>query len=145
MAGCRCDTAKRWCSTNVALHHVREMQARLQYLTCEEVRENMAIIGTPEHSIERITWLREEFQLGELICWFTPGGLMPAETILTSMNRFATHVMLHFRCGPYPILETVSPIGSESSSGVSAIYRRSAEASPHQRGGAICWRESVPR
>ena len=25
------------------------------------------------------------------------GGLMPAETVLTSMNRFATHVMLHFR------------------------------------------------
>ena len=25
------------------------------------------------------------------------GGLMPAETVLTSRNRFATHVMLHFR------------------------------------------------
>lgn len=75
----------------------REMQARFQRLTFEEVRENVAIIGTPEHCIERITWLREEFQLSELICWFNPGGLMPSETVLTSMSRFATHVMPHFR------------------------------------------------
>ena len=75
----------------------KEMQARFQRLTFEEVRENVAIIGTPEHCIERITWLREEFQLSELICWFNPGGLMPSETVLTSMNRFATHVMPHFR------------------------------------------------
>jgi hypothetical protein len=73
------------------------MQARLQRLTFEEVCENMAIIGTPEHCIERITWLREEFQLSELICWFNPGGLMPPETVLTSMHRFATHVMPNFR------------------------------------------------
>jgi alkanesulfonate monooxygenase SsuD/methylene tetrahydromethanopterin reductase-like flavin-dependent oxidoreductase (luciferase family) len=75
----------------------KEMQARFQRLTFEEVRENVAIIGTPEHCIERITWLREEFQLSELICWFNPGGLMPPETVLTSMNRFATHVMPNFR------------------------------------------------
>jgi alkanesulfonate monooxygenase SsuD/methylene tetrahydromethanopterin reductase-like flavin-dependent oxidoreductase (luciferase family) len=75
----------------------QEMQARFQRLTFEEVRENVAIIGTPEHCIERITWLREEFQLSELICWFNPGGLMPPETVLTSMNRFATHVMPYFR------------------------------------------------
>jgi alkanesulfonate monooxygenase SsuD/methylene tetrahydromethanopterin reductase-like flavin-dependent oxidoreductase (luciferase family) len=75
----------------------KEMQARLQRLTFEEVRENVSIIGTPEHCIERITWLREEFHLSELICWFNPGGLMPSETVLTSMQRFATHVMPHFR------------------------------------------------
>jgi alkanesulfonate monooxygenase SsuD/methylene tetrahydromethanopterin reductase-like flavin-dependent oxidoreductase (luciferase family) len=75
----------------------KEMQARFQRLTFEEVRENVAIIGTPEHCIERIAWLREEFQLSELICWFNPGGLMPSETVLTSMNRFATHIMPHFR------------------------------------------------
>jgi len=74
----------------------REMQARLQRLTFEEVCETMAIIGTPEPCIERITWLREEFQLSELIGWFNPGGLMPPETVLTSMHRFATHVMPHF-------------------------------------------------
>ena len=75
----------------------KEMQARLQRLTFEEVRENVAIIGTPEHCIERITWLREEFQLSELIGWFNPGGLMPPETVLTSMHRFATHVMPNVR------------------------------------------------
>jgi alkanesulfonate monooxygenase SsuD/methylene tetrahydromethanopterin reductase-like flavin-dependent oxidoreductase (luciferase family) len=75
----------------------KEMQARLQRLTFEEVRENVAIIGTPEHCIERITWLREEFHLSELICWFNPGGLIPHETVLTSMSRFAAHVMPNFR------------------------------------------------
>lgn len=74
----------------------KEMQARLQRLTFEEVRENVAIIGTPEHCIDRINWLREEFQVSELICWFNPGGMMPPETVLTSMNRFATHIMPHF-------------------------------------------------
>ena len=74
----------------------KEMQERLQRLTFEEVRENVAIIGTPEQCIERINWLREEFQLSELIGWFNPGGLMPQETVLQSMSRFATHVMPTF-------------------------------------------------
>jgi alkanesulfonate monooxygenase SsuD/methylene tetrahydromethanopterin reductase-like flavin-dependent oxidoreductase (luciferase family) len=80
----------------------KEMQARLQRLTFEEVHENVAIIGTPERCIERIQWLREEFQLEEFqlsesICWFNPGGLMPLQTVLTSMSRFAAHIMPIFR------------------------------------------------
>ncbi|MGE3536404.1 MAG: LLM class flavin-dependent oxidoreductase [Candidatus Tectimicrobiota bacterium] len=74
----------------------KEMQARLQRLTFEDVRENVAIIGTPDQCIERIHWLRDEFQLSELICWFNPGGLMPQETVLQSMSRFATQVMPTF-------------------------------------------------
>ena len=64
----------------------------MQSLTFEEVRETVAVIGTPQQCIERITWLREEFEVAELICWFNPGGLMPAETVQRSMSRFATHV-----------------------------------------------------
>lgn len=75
----------------------KEMQARLQKLTFEEVRENVAVIGTPEQCIERIKWLREEFKVAELICWFNPGGLMPAETVQRSMSRFAAHIMPTFR------------------------------------------------
>lgn len=74
----------------------KEMQARLQRLTFEDVCANVAIIGQPEHCIERIQWLREEFQLSQLICWFNPGGLMPHDTVLTSMNRFAAKVMPTF-------------------------------------------------
>jgi alkanesulfonate monooxygenase SsuD/methylene tetrahydromethanopterin reductase-like flavin-dependent oxidoreductase (luciferase family) len=75
----------------------REAQARMQSLTFEEVRETVAVIGTPQQCIERITWLREEFGVAELICWFNPGGLMPAETVQRSMSRFATHVAPTFR------------------------------------------------
>lgn len=75
----------------------REMQARLQRLTFAEVQENMAIIGTPEHCLERIAWLKEEFKISELICWFNPGGLMAPETVHTSMSRFATQVIPHCR------------------------------------------------
>lgn len=75
----------------------KEMQARFERLTFEEVRENVAIIGTPEQCLARIAWLQEEFQLSELICWFNPGGLMPQETVLNSMSRFATQVMPHVR------------------------------------------------
>jgi alkanesulfonate monooxygenase SsuD/methylene tetrahydromethanopterin reductase-like flavin-dependent oxidoreductase (luciferase family) len=75
----------------------QEMQARLQRLTFEEVRNSVAIIGTPERCIERIRWLQDEFQLSELICWFNPGGLLPQPTVLASMNRFAAHIMPTFR------------------------------------------------
>jgi alkanesulfonate monooxygenase SsuD/methylene tetrahydromethanopterin reductase-like flavin-dependent oxidoreductase (luciferase family) len=75
----------------------KEMQARLQRLTFEEVRDTVAIIGTAEHCIERITWLREEFGLSQLICWFNPGGLMPHDTVLASMRRFAAQVMPRFQ------------------------------------------------
>jgi hypothetical protein len=78
----------------------REMQARLQRLTFEEVRESMAIIGTPVHCIERIRWLQEGFRLSELICWFNPGGLMPHQTVLASMSRFAARIMPNFRWAP---------------------------------------------
>jgi len=71
----------------------KEMQARLQRLTFDEVRDNVAIIGTAAHCIERIRWLREEFHLSQLICWFNPGGLLSHDTVLTSMRRFATDVM----------------------------------------------------
>jgi alkanesulfonate monooxygenase SsuD/methylene tetrahydromethanopterin reductase-like flavin-dependent oxidoreductase (luciferase family) len=73
------------------------MRARLQRLTFDEVRESVAIIGTPEHCIERIEWLQEEFHLSELICWFNPGGLIPHQTVLASMSRFATHIMPSLR------------------------------------------------
>ena len=75
----------------------REMQARLQRLTFEEVRDTVAVIGTAEQCIERIKWLREEFGIAELICWFNPGGLMPAETVLGSMDRFMTRIAPTFR------------------------------------------------
>lgn len=75
----------------------REAQARMQSLTFEEVRETVAVIGTPEQCIERIKWLREEFRVSELIGWFNPGGLMPHETVLRSMERFAAHVAPAFR------------------------------------------------
>jgi alkanesulfonate monooxygenase SsuD/methylene tetrahydromethanopterin reductase-like flavin-dependent oxidoreductase (luciferase family) len=75
----------------------KEMAARLQRLSFEEVRESVAIIGTPEHCIERIQWLQDEFHLNELICWFNPGGLMPSQAVLRSMSRFAAHIMPIFR------------------------------------------------
>ena len=75
----------------------REAQARLKSLTFDEMRETVAVIGTPERCIERIKWLREELGIAELICWFNPGGLMPAETVERSMSRFAKHIMPTFR------------------------------------------------
>ena len=75
----------------------KEMQARLQRLTFEEVRDSVSVIGTPEHCVERITWLRDEFHLSEFICWFNPGGLIPHDAVLASMQRFAAEVMPVFR------------------------------------------------
>jgi hypothetical protein len=75
----------------------KQMQTGLQLLTIEEVRENVAIIGTPEHCIQCIRCLQQEFHLRELICWFNSGGLMPHQTVLGLMSRFAAHTMPNFR------------------------------------------------
>jgi hypothetical protein len=46
---------------------VKGIQVRLRRLTFAELRENMAISGTPEHYTECMRWLQHEFHLGELI------------------------------------------------------------------------------
>jgi alkanesulfonate monooxygenase SsuD/methylene tetrahydromethanopterin reductase-like flavin-dependent oxidoreductase (luciferase family) len=86
-----------WSFARRPVSHGPSSQARLQGLTFEEVRETVAVIGTPKQCIDRIAWLREELGASELICWFNPGGLMPTETVLESMSRFAADVMPEFR------------------------------------------------
>jgi hypothetical protein len=67
----------------------------------QRIRLGMAVslllLNNPIRSIERTRWLQHEFHLSELICWFNPRGLMPHQTVLASMSRFAAHIMPNLR------------------------------------------------
>jgi alkanesulfonate monooxygenase SsuD/methylene tetrahydromethanopterin reductase-like flavin-dependent oxidoreductase (luciferase family) len=71
------------------LDHFRRM-------TYEQACEVMAVFDRPEACTERLQQLREEFNMGRLICWFNPGGLVPHVKVMHSMELFAAKVMPHF-------------------------------------------------
>jgi hypothetical protein len=57
------------------------------------VERDVAIFGTPQECLEKIHNFHQEFGMGQLICWFNPGGLIPHRQVLATMERFATEVM----------------------------------------------------
>jgi alkanesulfonate monooxygenase SsuD/methylene tetrahydromethanopterin reductase-like flavin-dependent oxidoreductase (luciferase family) len=67
-----------------------------RHMTYEQACEMMAVFETPEACTERLQQLREEFNMGRLICWFNPGGLVPHVKVMRSMELFAAKVMPHF-------------------------------------------------
>jgi alkanesulfonate monooxygenase SsuD/methylene tetrahydromethanopterin reductase-like flavin-dependent oxidoreductase (luciferase family) len=71
------------------LDHFRRM-------TYEQACEMMAVFEGPEACTERLQQLRGEFNMGRLICWFNPGGLVPHVKVMRSMELFAAKVMPHF-------------------------------------------------
>jgi alkanesulfonate monooxygenase SsuD/methylene tetrahydromethanopterin reductase-like flavin-dependent oxidoreductase (luciferase family) len=63
--------------------------------TYEQACEAMAIFDTPEVCLERLQHLREEFNVGRVICWFNIGGMLPHAQVMRSMELFAAKVMPH--------------------------------------------------
>jgi alkanesulfonate monooxygenase SsuD/methylene tetrahydromethanopterin reductase-like flavin-dependent oxidoreductase (luciferase family) len=74
---------------------VQERLERIRNMSYERACELMAVFDTPEASVERLQQFREEFNMGRLICWFNPGGLVPHEKVMRSMELFAARVMPH--------------------------------------------------
>lgn len=79
-----------------AAAHLREVAERSRRLTYERMSETMAIFDTPERCIERLGRLQEEFKMERTICWFNPGGRVPHERVMQSMELFAAKVMPWF-------------------------------------------------
>jgi alkanesulfonate monooxygenase SsuD/methylene tetrahydromethanopterin reductase-like flavin-dependent oxidoreductase (luciferase family) len=69
---------------------------RLASMTYEQVCERMAIFDTPDACIERLQGYRDDFKMGRVICWFNPGGQVPHQQVIRSMELFAAKVMPHF-------------------------------------------------
>jgi alkanesulfonate monooxygenase SsuD/methylene tetrahydromethanopterin reductase-like flavin-dependent oxidoreductase (luciferase family) len=65
-------------------------------MTYEQVCEVMALFDTPEVCVERLKSLQQDLGMGRTICWFNPGGMVPHDRVMRSMELFAAKVMPHF-------------------------------------------------
>jgi natural product biosynthesis luciferase-like monooxygenase protein len=76
---------------------IKEVLERVRRMTYEQVCQVMAVFDTPDACVERLQRFQQEFGMGRVICWFNPGGMVPHEQIMRSMELFATKVMPHFK------------------------------------------------
>jgi natural product biosynthesis luciferase-like monooxygenase protein len=76
---------------------LKEVLERLRRMTYEQVCQVMAVFDTPDACVERLKRFQQEFNMGRVICWFNPGGIVPHERVMRSMELFATKVMPHFQ------------------------------------------------
>ena len=74
-----------------------ETRSRFQGMTYDEWSSGVAMYGDPAYCRERLQALVEEFQPGEIICWFNTGGLIEPAKVTQAMKLFAEEVMPHFR------------------------------------------------
>ncbi len=74
---------------------VPERVERFGRITFEQACESMAIFNTPDACVERLQRVRDEFNIGRLICWFNIGGMLPHPQVMRSMELFAARVMPH--------------------------------------------------
>jgi alkanesulfonate monooxygenase SsuD/methylene tetrahydromethanopterin reductase-like flavin-dependent oxidoreductase (luciferase family) len=88
--------AARYANRDAGPVLIRERLDRLRRMSYEQASEIMAVLDTPEGFVDRLSQLREEFQMGRLICWFNQGGLVPHLQVMRSMELFAAKIMPHF-------------------------------------------------
>jgi alkanesulfonate monooxygenase SsuD/methylene tetrahydromethanopterin reductase-like flavin-dependent oxidoreductase (luciferase family) len=73
--------------------YLRQVRERAMRMTYEEVESTMAVFGHPEECLERIEELYRNSGLGQLVCWFNPGGLVAHREVMAAMELFAAKVM----------------------------------------------------
>jgi alkanesulfonate monooxygenase SsuD/methylene tetrahydromethanopterin reductase-like flavin-dependent oxidoreductase (luciferase family) len=75
----------------------RQVLARMERVTYEDVDREMAVFGDAEYCVERVRALQREYEMDEFICYFNQGGLMEHALVRESMTLFATEVLPHCR------------------------------------------------
>ena len=75
---------------------IKEVLDRMRQMTYEKVCEVMAIFETPERCVERLKQYQQDFNMGRMIGWFNPGGMVPHDCVMRSMELFAKKVMPFF-------------------------------------------------
>jgi alkanesulfonate monooxygenase SsuD/methylene tetrahydromethanopterin reductase-like flavin-dependent oxidoreductase (luciferase family) len=73
--------------------HVKEFLARFAQMTYDQVDNTIAAYGDPKRCLERLQALKEEFHMGEVVCWFNTGGLIAHPQVMDAMRLFADKVM----------------------------------------------------
>jgi len=75
---------------------IKEVLERVRRMTYEQMCKVMAVFDTPDACVERLKGFQQEFGMGRVICWFNPGGMVPHQQVMRSMELFAAKVMPHF-------------------------------------------------
>jgi len=75
----------------------RQVLARIDRVTYEDVDREMGVFGDPKYCVERVQALREDYGMDEFICYFNQGGIMDHAAVRRSMTLFATEVLPHCR------------------------------------------------
>lgn len=73
--------------------YLQQVHKRIAAITWDEVDATMALYGSPETCVQKLTTAHERCGMNQVICWFNPGGLVPHKQVLTSMRRFAEEVI----------------------------------------------------
>ena len=89
-------------SINNYIHTLRAMNSgrgagRAMELSYEDMSDNSAAIGDPEHCVARLRQFQQMYRAQEFMCWFNIGGLVPQADVEKSMRLFAQEVMPQFR------------------------------------------------
>jgi alkanesulfonate monooxygenase SsuD/methylene tetrahydromethanopterin reductase-like flavin-dependent oxidoreductase (luciferase family) len=75
----------------------RQVLARIERVTYEDMDREMGVFGDPDYCIDRVQALKREYAMDEFICYFNQGGIMDHALVRTSMTRFANEVVPHCR------------------------------------------------
>jgi alkanesulfonate monooxygenase SsuD/methylene tetrahydromethanopterin reductase-like flavin-dependent oxidoreductase (luciferase family) len=76
------------------LQQVRERAAKIGW---DEVASTMGVFGPPDQCVQRINEIYGGSHVGQLVCWFNPGGCIPHKEVMAAMERFAAKVMPEVR------------------------------------------------
>jgi alkanesulfonate monooxygenase SsuD/methylene tetrahydromethanopterin reductase-like flavin-dependent oxidoreductase (luciferase family) len=63
------------------------------HLPFDVVAERMAVFGSVDECVAKITRMADTGLVDELVCWFAPGGMVPHEQVLEAMQLFAERVV----------------------------------------------------
>ncbi|HWN69151.1 MAG TPA: LLM class flavin-dependent oxidoreductase, partial [Haliangium sp.] len=63
------------------------------HLPFDVVAEHMAVFGSVDDCIEKITRMADSGVVDELVCWFAPGGMVPHEQVIEAMQTFRERVV----------------------------------------------------
>ena len=76
---------------------VRQVLARIEKVTYDDMDRDMGVFGDPDYCVERVRQLQRDYGMDEFICYFNQGGIMDHAMVRETMTLFAKEVMPHFR------------------------------------------------
>ncbi len=73
--------------------YLKQVRDRAAAMTWDAIDRTMAVFGNPAECVDRIERIYRDGRIGQLVCWFNPGGKIPHRDVMAAMERFATKVV----------------------------------------------------